>query len=630
MSQQQVIVSVLSDIREFSKGMNDVAQKAQSTFSKLGKLLVAGLALDKIGDWVGDVVGKFQGREDDLGNIGSAYGEKFQEGFNKFSFSLAGLGASSDEVAKLGSMITNTFKNAGLSGEQFKGTLVRILDIQGATGIEQEKIATAWDNAIRGRTAGMAKILGIDKKKLDSLIEEKMKTEGLTKAQATQAVLEERSAKYKGEAAKDAKTLGGQLEILRAIWDNFGQAIADKVMPYVIAFSEWATGEALPAMQKLGDVIGKSVVEGFNAVSDWYNSNRDWLNAIAVGLLTVATAWGIWTGAIQTWSAITKIAAAVQAAFNAVMALNPITIIVLAIAALVAGLIYFFTQTETGKALWASFTQALSDGWNWLVGVFNSAVAAIGQALQSAWAWIVDAWNKIIAFFKSIPGKISAVFSSAISWLLAAGKNILSGLFNGIKNIWTTVSSWFGQVRSKVTGFFGSAVSWLVNAGRSILSGAYNGIKNGWTTVSNWFNSVDNKIKGFFSGASSWLSNAGRNLLQGLWNGISDKVGWIYGKIRGMITSVINFIKGLFGIKSPSRVTAQIGQYLMQGMAKGINDNADLPMDAFSALRFESDLVMDTVRAGGTVYMINGVELNLTPEEGEIFENLARKVRVGV
>jgi len=613
MANQQVIVSVLSDTKDFAKGMNKVSKTASSTFKKMGGALLGMFALSKVVDVVSGVVDDFKAREDDFGNIGTAYGQKFQDSFSKFSFSLADLGISTTDAARLGSVLANGFKNAHLSGKELQNTIVRVADISGAMGVEQDTVAKAWESAVRGRTAGMAKLLGMDKKKLDALILEKMKTEHLTKAQATQQVLEERSAKYKGEALKDAKTLGGQLEILKDKWANIGQQIADVVMPYVIQFSTWINDVAMPALAEFGN---------------WLVKNKDWLIPLGIGLGVVAAAIGV--------------VSAAMAIFNAVMLLNPIVLIVVAIAALVAGLIYFFTQTEVGKAAWASFTQAMSDGWTWIVNAFNTAVAAVSGFLTDLWTNITNMWNNTIKFFTEIPGKVQAVFSGAMNWLVAGGKNILSGLFNGIKTIWNTIDGWFGGIPGKVVGFYAGAVGWLVSVGKDIITGNWSGLKTKWNEVASWFGDLGSKIKGFFDGAVGWLKSAGDNIVKGLWNGISNGYGWIKGKIEGWVGNVLDFIKRLFGIKSPSTVMAGYGDYLVQGLANGITDNVSDVRKAMGSLNsavtgsFNDTLAFDTVRAGGTVnqYYIDGVQLDLTPEEGEqfkeLFTKMNRQIKAGV
>lgn len=76
------------------------------------------------------------------------------------------------------------------------------------------------------------------------------------------------------------------------------------------------------------------------------------------------------------------------------------------------------------------------------------------------------------------------------------------------------------------------------------------------------------------------IAQIGRDLIRGLWQGISDMAAWIKDKIKGFGESVLNGIKDFFGIHSPSRKMAWIGEMLDEGLAKGIEDAADAPLDA--------------------------------------------------
>jgi phage-related protein len=66
------------------------------------------------------------------------------------------------------------------------------------------------------------------------------------------------------------------------------------------------------------------------------------------------------------------------------------------------------------------------------------------------------------------------------------------------------------------------------------------------------------------------LIAAGSELIRGLWQGIKDMEGWLRDKISGFFGGVVDDIKNFFGISSPSKVFAEMGKNLGQGMAQGI------------------------------------------------------------
>lgn len=64
----------------------------------------------------------------------------------------------------------------------------------------------------------------------------------------------------------------------------------------------------------------------------------------------------------------------------------------------------------------------------------------------------------------------------------------------------------------------------------------------------------------------------GQNLVQGLWNGISNMTDWVISKIQGFGDSVLQGLRDFFGIASPSKVFAEMGGYMAQGLGLGFED----------------------------------------------------------
>ncbi len=95
---------------------------------------------------------------------------------------------------------------------------------------------------------------------------------------------------------------------------------------------------------------------------------------------------------------------------------------------------------------------------------------------------------------------------------------------------------------------------------------------------------MKSRITSWGNNLKSGIKNIGGNLITGLWNGINDKVSWITAKIESFGSAVINKIKGIFGVHSPSTVMKQIGDYLTQGLAIGIKNGSNKPISAVTSL----------------------------------------------
>jgi hypothetical protein len=91
-------------------------------------------------------------------------------------------------------------------------------------------------------------------------------------------------------------------------------------------------------------------------------------------------------------------------------------------------------------------------------------------------------------------------------------------------------------------------------------------------------------VKGFKELAPK-IKEIGKNMIEGIWAGIKDSVQWMKDKIKGWVGDVMAFIKGLFGIESPSKVMREeVGKMLSYGLGDGIMKYAGYAKNAMSAL----------------------------------------------
>lgn len=130
-------------------------------------------------------------------------------------------------------------------------------------------------------------------------------------------------------------------------------------------------------------------------------------------------------------------------------------------------------------------------------------------------------------------------------------------------------------------------------------------------------------VKGLLSGMAS-IGEVGSQLVHGLFDGISNAASWLYDKLRGWVSNVLDWVKGLFGIHSPSKVFAnEIGKFIPPGITLGVEQAMPRAMrDMGEELSALSALPM----GGGTTTNMGGVVLNVYGAEGQDVNALADAV----
>ncbi len=295
--------------------------------------------------------------------------------------------------------------------------------------------------------------------------------------------------------------------------------------------------------------------------------------ASVVGLITQLGGLG---------AAFTALGGVISAAVTAIG--GPITIIVAAIAGIATALIGLWNTNETFRtsviAIWENIKVAFQTAWQFIQSVWAAAqpyFQAIGTAIQTvfttvttvistvfstAYNVVVTIWNAAVGFFQGVWNGIQAVFSVVASVL----GGFFSAAWDAIQGVWNTVVGFFQGVWSGIQSAFSSVQSFFSNA----FTSAKNAVQNAWNGITSFFSGIWSDIKGVFSDVWSAFSSIGSDIVNGIKSGISNAwgnlTGWISDKVNGLVSGV----KGLLGIASPSKVFAEIGAFMAEGMAVGI------------------------------------------------------------
>lgn len=270
------------------------------------------------------------------------------------------------------------------------------------------------------------------------------------------------------------------------------------------------------------------------------------LKQMAGGLSLVKTA--------QTaWSTATKMATAVQGAFNAVIAANPIGAIVVGVAAFVAALVWFCTQTEVGRKVWAAFTSFISSAWQKAVDF----VTNLGQNIANFFTQTIpNAIQSVIQWFQQLPSAIGTALSNLITsigtWAVSFGQSALQAGQQFLANLGTFFVQLPGNIWNWLTSTVASVASWAAQMGANALSAGSRFLSNVGTFISQLPANVGSWLSGAVSAAASFVGrmasnavNAGSRFLSSIGSYISQVPGRIGAGLSGAISAVGSFASSM-------------------------------------------------------------------------------------
>lgn len=277
----------------------------------------------------------------------------------------------------------------------------------------------------------------------------------------------------------------------------------------------------------------------------------------------VTTIFTLLTQAITTVSSMVPelmpaIISGIQGAMSAVMTALPI---------IIEGL----TQLVMALVTWLSSEDNVATLVNGIVALVTQIVnsfAMILPVLLPAVVTIISEVAKALTEPNNVEMLVDAVLTVIGALAVAIAKSVPK-IIDLVKG-----------VISNLGNLLADFLSWAVPIAAKGIEGIVNTVKSWGTTLLNnirlWFSNVTGKLGEFAAQVVNRIKDLpnkaleiGKNLIIGLWNGINNKVSWVKDKIKGMGESITKAIKKVFGVASPSKVFAEIGTFLAEGLGLG-------------------------------------------------------------
>ena len=293
--------------------------------------------------------------------------------------------------------------------------------------------------------------------------------------------------------------------ILEKILELTSGADFEKIGTAIENGFKWAVDTGLPAIQK-----------GFQ----WVLDNKDGLIAGILGIGTAFLAFKV-VSLIQGVISAMKGMTVAQAALNLVMSMNPIGLIVAAIAGLIAAFVALWHNCEGFR--------------NFFIGMWEGIKTAVGAVVE----WIKENWQTMLLFLVNPLAGVFKYCYDHFEGFRVFVDNVVTSVKDFFTNLWQSISNGVSSAWSFISGIFSTVATWfndnviqpiwnfiypIIHNIQVLITGTWEIIQILFSTVAEWFNAnVIQPVSQFFTD---------------LWNGISQAASDAWAKIKEVFSIV--------------------------------------------------------------------------------------------
>jgi hypothetical protein len=306
-------------------------------------------------------------------------------------------GATDKQVKSVESWISKQGLLYGVSDDQLRPAIQRLAQVTGSV-TKAQRLATLAMNI----SAGTGKDLGVVTQALvraqngnvAAVGKLGLATKDASGHTKTFKQLQSELAKtFKGQASAAASSAQGKMQRFKVAIDEAQESIG-----YLL----------LPALAAIATLMVTKVVPAVNATITWLTKHKTIAIAVGIAVAAFAAAFIVASAALKVYSAGTKIVTAVtktwtgiQWALNAAMSANPIGLVVLAIAALVIGMVIAYKKSEKFRDIVNKVFHAIADVALWL---WNNVLSKVFEFWAKEIGVVMLVWSKLLGALSHVPG----------------------------------------------------------------------------------------------------------------------------------------------------------------------------------------------------------------------------------
>lgn len=598
---QTALNNTKADMVKIQKEIDDTSEKLKKskidwesvgeTVGKVGKAIGAGVAA--MGAAIGAAAGAFLGlaestREarENMGKLETGFttaGHSAEDAKNTYTelYGILGDDGQATEAAAHLAKLTNNEKELATWTDIATGVYATFGDSLPIENLTEAANETAKTGAITGGLADALNWAGVSEDEFQASLD-KCSTE-----QERQALITETLNGLYSDAAKKYREVNGDIIDAQKATASLNSAMAElgAIAEPIVTKLKQLAADLLQQITPFVELIGNGLVGALTGAEGAAQQFTD-------GLL------GMVTFAIQKLTEM--LPTFINFAFQ--MIANIATGIAQALPTLVPSLVQLVTDIvqvlidniplliDAALQLVTGLAQGIINAIPVLVAALPTLITSLIDGLLSAIPQIIQAGidlltslitalPEIIAtIVAAIPEIINGIITALlenIPLIIQAGIDLLVALIQALPQIITTIVQAIPQIISGIVNALVQNIPQIIQAGVQLFVAL---IQNLPTIIVEIVKAVPQIVSGIVSAFGSLVGemvNAGANLLHGLWEGISSAASWLWDKVTGWASSLVDGIKGFFGIHSPSTVFAEIGTNMGEGVGVGFGESMD-------------------------------------------------------
>lgn len=249
------------------------------------------------------------------------------------------------------------------------------------------------------------------------------------------------------------------------------------------------------------------------------------------------------------------------------------------------------------------------------LGITGTTAEEAASTIEGSANSMKAAWENLLTGLANEDADLSTLARNFVESVKTNMENMMPKIEQIVKSIAAVIAELAPILGEEIPKLLAQILPKLLEAGVGLIVGVAKGMVN----------ALPKLLEAALTGAV----DVGKNIVKGIWDGMCAMIEWLVEKVKGFVDTIIDTAKSALGIASPSKVFAGIGEYTVEGFAKGVKSGAGLASNALDSIQPRFDVNRIAASAQPQLYNYQaGIALKSAAVSGPSFEDMMRAVNM--